>query len=263
MNCFIPYGLTKRWVRESSQVQSFAITKEKRMNFETFTRFWGVPSGITRAGLIFYKSRDIQRQTTAMSTASLDAAAAARKERLSQLKSLKRKQPSAAPGTSEEAADETAVARASSTSPPNKDGGTKDVSHLLSGRNFDIEERAPKMGFVSQPSAGQETVEEIAAKIAEETRKQRAEVEKEDKPLDLFNLQPKKPNWDLKRDVEKKMERLNQRTDIAIAKLIKARLDEQKTQKNGEVENVKPNLVTLVAEREKEGDELDGEVEED
>jgi len=202
-----------------------------------------------------------------MSTASLDAAAAARKERLSQLKSLKRKQPSAAPGTSEEAADETAaVARASSTSPQNKDDGSKDVSHLLSGRNFDIEERAPKMGFVSQPSAGQETVEEIAANIAEETRKQRAEVEKEDKPLDLFNLQPKKPNWDLKRDVEKKMERLNQRTDIAIAKLIKARLDEQRTQKDGEAEggeNVKPNLVTLVAEREKEGDELDGEVEED
>ena len=198
-----------------------------------------------------------------MSTASLDAAAAARKERLSQLKSLKRKQPSAAPDTSEEVADKAA---ASSTSPPNKDDGTKDVSHLLSGRNFDIEERAPKMGFVSQPSAGQETVEEIAANIAEETRKQRVEVEKEDKPLDLFNLQPKKPNWDLKRDVEKKMERLNQRTDIAIARLIKARLDEQRTQKGGEVEggeNVKPNLVTLVAEREKEGDELDGEVEED
>ncbi|KAF8545057.1 cwf18 pre-mRNA splicing factor-domain-containing protein [Trichophaea hybrida] len=192
-----------------------------------------------------------------MSTASLDAAAAARKERLSQLKSLKRK----AEATPSSSIPEDKAA------PTSQASDTKDVSHLLSGRNYDIEDRAPKMGFVSDPSADQETLEEAAAVIAEETRRQRQEAEKEDKPIDLFNLQPKRPNWDLKRDVDKKLERLNQRTDMAIAKLIKARIEEQKAKKGGteeeEGEGVEGNLAKMVAEREKEGDELDGDVEGD
>ncbi|KAF8243961.1 hypothetical protein K440DRAFT_610876 [Wilcoxina mikolae CBS 423.85] len=192
-----------------------------------------------------------------MSTASLDAAAAARKERLSQLKSLKRKAEAAPSSSTPE----------DTTAPTPQVSDTKDVSHLLSGRNYDIEDRAPKMGFVSDPSAGQETLEAAAAVIAEETRRQRQEAEKEDKPIDLFNLQPKRPNWDLKRDVDKKLERLNQRTDMAIAKLIKARIEEQKAKKGGteeeEGEGVEGNLAKMVAEREKEGDELDGEVEGD
>jgi coiled-coil domain-containing protein 12 len=194
-----------------------------------------------------------------MSTASLDSAAAARKERLSQLKSLKRKA-EAVPSSS--TPEDTAAAEV----PAPQTSDTKDVSHLLSGRNYDIEDRAPKMGFVSDPSAGQETLEAKAAVIVEETRRQRQEVEKEDKPIDLFNLQPKRPNWDLKRDVDKKLERLNQRTDMAIAKLIKARIEEQKVKKGGteeEEEAVEGNLAKMVAEREKEGDELDGEVEGD
>lgn len=40
-------------------------------------------------------------------------------------------------------------------------------------------------------------------------------------PQDLFNLQPKKPNWDLKRDVEKKLERLDRRTQKAVLELIR------------------------------------------
>lgn len=43
-------------------------------------------------------------------------------------------------------------------------------------------------------------------------------------PKDLFNLAPKKPNWDLKRDLEKKMDRLEKSTIIAIAQLIRLRL---------------------------------------
>lgn len=191
-----------------------------------------------------------------MSTVSLDAAAASRKERLAQLKSLKRKATSQS--STEEASTEIPVV----ISPPKSDG-LKDVSHLLSGRNYDIEDRAPKMGFVSAPTVGQETVEVIAAKIAEETRKRRTETEKEDKPIDLFNLQPKKPNWDLKRDVDKKMERLNQRTDIAIAKLIKARIEEQKSNLGEKEDEEDENLSAMVKAREKEGDDLDGEVEGD
>ena len=194
--------------------------------------------------------------TAEMSTASLDAAAAARKERLSQLKSLKRKAPTSA-------SDESTPAPTASEPTHSTE---KDVSHLLSGRNYDIVERAPKMGFSSLPTENQETLEDAAAKIAEETRQQRAETEKEDKPIDLFNLQPKKPNWDLKRDVDKKLERLNQRTDMAIAKLIRARIDEEKAKKGRNAEEgdvVEGNLAKMVQAREKEGDELDGEVEEE
>ncbi|XP_075230866.1 coiled-coil domain-containing protein 12 [Lycorma delicatula] len=42
--------------------------------------------------------------------------------------------------------------------------------------------------------------------------------------LDLTNLAPRKPDWDLKRDVGKKLERLEKRTQRAIAELIRERL---------------------------------------
>lgn len=41
---------------------------------------------------------------------------------------------------------------------------------------------------------------------------------------DLSNLAPRKPDWDLKRDVAKKLERLEKRTQRAIAELIRDRL---------------------------------------
>lgn len=37
---------------------------------------------------------------------------------------------------------------------------------------------------------------------------------------DLINLAPRKPDWDLKRDVAKKLEKLERRTQRAIAELI-------------------------------------------
>uniref|UniRef100_A0A6Q2XIS0 Coiled-coil domain-containing protein 12 n=1 Tax=Esox lucius TaxID=8010 RepID=A0A6Q2XIS0_ESOLU len=41
---------------------------------------------------------------------------------------------------------------------------------------------------------------------------------------DLANLAPRKPDWDLKRDVAKKLEKLERRTQKAIAELIRDRL---------------------------------------
>ena len=51
-----------------------------------------------------------------------------------------------------------------------------------------------------------------------------AEDEQDEKGIDLFKLQPKKPNWDLKRDLEKKLEILNVRTDNAVARLVRERI---------------------------------------
>ena len=42
---------------------------------------------------------------------------------------------------------------------------------------------------------------------------------------DLLNIAPRKPNWDLKRDLSTKMEKLNKRTKYAIVELIKQRIE--------------------------------------
>ncbi|XP_063533518.1 coiled-coil domain-containing protein 12 [Cydia strobilella] len=46
--------------------------------------------------------------------------------------------------------------------------------------------------------------------------------------LDISSLAPRKPDWDLKRDVSKKLERLERRTQKAIAELIWERLKQGK-----------------------------------
>jgi len=151
-----------------------------------------------------------------MSThATLGAAADERKARLAKLKSLKRKQP-----------DDEIVAPDSirSPSPP----ASSDVAKIhLSGRNYDPEAKGPKLGFEEPPTLALQkpTLEQQAQRVAEEIREKAAEEEENDKGVDLFKLQPKKPNWDLKRDLDKKLEVLNVRTDNAIARLVRQRIE--------------------------------------
>ncbi|CAD0108967.1 unnamed protein product [Aureobasidium uvarum] len=142
---------------------------------------------------------------------NLSSAAEDRKARLAALKSLKRKQPEESTETDD-------------TTQTEQDF-TQDVSSvILSGRNYDATTRAPKLGFENDPSAQENTLERKAQELAEATKKQAAQEEEQDKPLDLFKLQPKKPNWDLKRDLDRKLDILNVRTDNAIAKLVRQRI---------------------------------------
>jgi coiled-coil domain-containing protein 12 len=147
--------------------------------------------------------------------AALGAAADERKARLAQLKSLKRKQPS----------DEVVAPESTrSPSPP----VSPDVATLhLSGRNYDPEAKGPKLGFEAPPTLALEkpTLEELANEIEQETKKKAEEEEQDDKGVDLFKLQPKKPNWDLKRDLDQKLEVLNVRTENAIARLVRERIE--------------------------------------
>ena len=149
------------------------------------------------------------------SRVTLSAASDDRKARLAKLKNLKRKQPG----------DEVAAPESDrSPSPPQE----VDVARLhLSGRNYDVETRGPKLGFEAPPTLGLEkpTLEEQAADVESEVKRKAAEEERDDKGVDLFKLQPKKPNWDLKRNLEQKMEILNVRTDNAIAKLVRERVN--------------------------------------
>lgn len=159
------------------------------------------------------------------STQALSAAAQDRKARLAQLKSLKRKQPDSGDAPTN---DSEPIPK----SPRQEDQAVEDgiTSKYLSGRNYDAEARGARLGFESAPSEGQDTLEKQAAALAAETKKQAEEEAKADKPLDLFKLQPKKPNWDLKRDLERKLEVLNVRTDNAIARIVRERIaNQQKT----------------------------------
>ena len=45
--------------------------------------------------------------------------------------------------------------------------------------------------------------------------------------MDFISLAPRKPDWDLKRDVAPKLEKLERRTQKAIAELIRERLKEE------------------------------------
>ncbi|KAI1090025.1 cwf18 pre-mRNA splicing factor-domain-containing protein [Rostrohypoxylon terebratum] len=161
------------------------------------------------------------------SHATLSAAADDRKARLAKLKNLKRKQPAdeIAPPESERSASPPAPAHAESG---NQDEQLEnDVTRLhLSGRNYDVEAKGAKLGFEAPPTATLEgpTLEQQAADVEKEIKKKAEEDAKDDKGIDLFKLQPKKPNWDLKRDLDKKLEVLNVRTDNAIAKLVRERI---------------------------------------
>ncbi|CAH0016005.1 unnamed protein product [Clonostachys rhizophaga] len=148
------------------------------------------------------------------SLTSLSAASDDRKARLANLRNLKRKQPN----------DEIVAPESDRARSPfeQSDVSTKHIS----GRNYDPETRGPKLGFEAPPTLALEkaTLEEQAAEVEEEVRAHAEEEAKDDKGVDLFKLQPKKPNWDLKRNLEQKMEVLNTRTDNAIARLVRERI---------------------------------------
>lgn len=149
---------------------------------------------------------------------TLDAAATERKARLAKLASLKRKRP----GTDTVVGQDDDVPRASADQNASTD-------RYISGRNFDISTKGPKLGFEQQPTAEQETLEQEAERItaaaAEQAAKDEAEAEK---GIDLFKLQPKKANWDLKRDLAERMKVVDVRTQNAIARLVRERIQKAK-----------------------------------
>lgn len=147
---------------------------------------------------------------TMSAPSSLLAATDDRKARLAKLKSLKRKQPD----------DETAPPDTHRSPSPTK------APHL-SGRNYDPEARGPRLGFESAPVGDAPTLEELAADAEAEVREKAKQEEVVDQGVDLFKLQPKRPNWDLKRDLEAKLAVLDVRTDNAIARLVRERVGGQ------------------------------------
>jgi coiled-coil domain-containing protein 12 len=160
------------------------------------------------------------------SQASLSAAVDDRKARLAKLKSLKRKQPS----PSDDDHDMSTITHSGGAEESSHDPSppSRDVARLhISGRNYDPETRGPKLGFEAPPVEGP-TLEDKAAELEAEVRRKAEEEAAADRGIDLFKLQPKKPNWDLKRELNRKLEILNVRTDNAIARLVRERLEAKK-----------------------------------
>ena len=169
----------------------------------------------------------------------LSAASNDRKARLAQLKSLKRKQAPSDDTHDTSTSDSTALTTTQEEEAPSV------VTTYLSGRNFDPSTRNVKLGFDNTPVVDPtNTLEYKAQQLALQTKAEQ-EKEKSDAPLDLFKLQPKKPNWDLKRDLDEKMRTggLERETENAIARLVRERVEAQKNEKlkiagNGEGEEV-------------------------
>jgi len=67
----------------------------------------------------------------------------------------------------------------------------------------------------AEPAAIEEQIEDVLS-----TAKETTIIEE----LDFMNLAPRKPDWDLKRDISKKLEKLERRTARAIGEIIRERL---------------------------------------
>ncbi|KAJ7709648.1 mRNA splicing factor [Mycena rosella] len=98
---------------------------------------------------------------------------------------------------------------------------------IIKSRNFDPEARTlKKRAIIPEDVDMEDTIERDVAGLAEniiaEDEARRAQ------ELDVFNIAPKRPNWDLKREMDKKLSKLQRRTQEAIHTLIRQRLAAQK-----------------------------------
>ncbi|KAL5529366.1 hypothetical protein ACEPAG_5351 [Sanghuangporus baumii] len=96
---------------------------------------------------------------------------------------------------------------------------------FLSGRNFDPESRTLRKRR-NEDEKEEDTVEKHVAGLAEQIVAEDEETRAQD--LDLTNIAPKRPNWDLKRELERKLAKLDRKTQEAIHTLIRQRLSAQR-----------------------------------
>ncbi|KDQ60903.1 hypothetical protein JAAARDRAFT_124325 [Jaapia argillacea MUCL 33604] len=97
---------------------------------------------------------------------------------------------------------------------------------VIGGRNYDPETRTLRKRTLGEDVEMEDTVEKNIAGLAEQIVAEDEERRAQD--LDLFNIAPKRPNWDLKRELEKKLAKLDKQTQRAIHALIRQRLAAQK-----------------------------------
>jgi len=113
------------------------------------------------------------------------------------------------------------------------DTGADAKEPVLANRNFDPETRTLRKRQANEEidDTLEQNVKGLAEQIIAEDEAKRAQ------DLDLLNIAPKRPNWDLKRELERKVAKLERQTQQAIHTLIRQRLAAQKGQ-TGQVEDL-------------------------
>ncbi|KAI3660166.1 hypothetical protein MP638_002563 [Amoeboaphelidium occidentale] len=79
------------------------------------------------------------------------------------------------------------------------------------------------------------TIEDEAKEIAEEIKEKVDQLVPEE--VDITSLIPKKVDWDLKRNIEAKMEKLERITEKKINELIKMKIRENTKPENADIKN--------------------------
>ncbi|KAK9330870.1 mRNA splicing factor [Lipomyces starkeyi] len=171
---------------------------------------------------------------------SLDSQVLSRKERLAQLRNLKRKR--------EEERQEDAGSTRNRLQEEEQPGEVQDrptsledsedarydeqvIASILPRRNYDPDTQAPRQGYFEPPTASNvPTVEEEAARIERATAVEAEELQEEqgiedEADLESSELQPRPVNWDLKRQLTDKLEILQRQTDVALNRIVRERLN--------------------------------------
>lgn len=135
-----------------------------------------------------------------------------------------------------------------------ENGGEEPTDGILKTRNFDPETRTLRKRAAEDESM-QDTVEKDISGLVEKIIIEDEQRRKQE--LDVFNIAPKRHNWDLKREMEKKLAKLERKTQEAIHTLIRQRLAAQKGESDDLVGAMKAQ------QRQDETNELSDEGEED
>ncbi|CAD6587431.1 MAG: hypothetical protein TREMPRED_004757 [Tremellales sp. Tagirdzhanova-0007] len=115
-------------------------------------------------------------------------------------------------------------------------------------RNFDPETRQLRRREAGE--GGDDTVEKAVEGLADKIIREDEEKRKEE--LDLFNIQPRRANWDLKRDMTNRMTKVERRTNEAVASIFRQRLQGMR---QGQNSNAQVDLVASINAAEHERDE--------
>mmetsp|Transcript_30771 Transcript_30771/g.70569 ORF Transcript_30771/g.70569 Transcript_30771/m.70569 type:complete len:178 (-) Transcript_30771:34-567(-) len=122
--------------------------------------------------------------------------------------------------------------------PPKKKAKKKATAEEAEARVIRFRNYQPRSQELQKFCLPRVTSAEIEAAIDKEVEEALAAAEEQD---GMLNIAPKKPNWDLKRDVQRKMTVLEARTDRAIVQLIRQRIKQDKAETkaggNGNVED--------------------------
>jgi len=97
-----------------------------------------------------------------------------------------------------------------------EDDDEQDAKPKLKLRNYKPHDSAFKKATT--------TIPEKPVKISSQIKDQLIENDEKDDEIGIETLQPRKPDWDLKRDLNPKMKKLNKRTHKVLTMMLKERL---------------------------------------